>query len=176
MALSIAAKPVDIKVPQRHHEFKVGKSARNIWADKAAQLKKAEELKRKAELRRKALEAKQAEERRKARAEAEQKRLETNSVKTYSVSAYTSGYESTQKHVGDPGYGVTASGTKAMEGRTAACPPDIPFGSIVQIEGLGERVCEDRGGAITSRHVDVYFDDVVDATRFGRQDLEVKIK
>ena len=39
--------------------------------------------------------------------------------------------------------GITASGTKATEGRTVAA--DLPFGTVVHIEGLGEYIVEDRG-------------------------------
>lgn len=99
-----------------------------------------------------------------------------NNAHVYEVTAYTAGYESTQKKVGDPGYGITASGTKAAEGRSAACPPSLSFGTIVEIEGLGERVCEDRGGAIKDGHLDVYFNDLSEAQNFGRQKRKVVIK
>jgi 3D (Asp-Asp-Asp) domain-containing protein len=108
------------------------------------------------------------------RLRAEIKRL--RATRTYEVTAYTSGYESTQKHAGDEGYGITASGTKAAEGRTAACPPNLTFGTQVSIEGIGVRICEDRGGAITEGHLDVYFNSVADAQSFGRQFRKAEIK
>src|SRR5690606_41922664 len=49
---------------------------------------------------------------------------------------------------GDAGYGITASGKPVEAGVTVACPPDLPFGTVLRIEGVGERVCHDRGGAI----------------------------
>jgi 3D (Asp-Asp-Asp) domain-containing protein len=94
---------------------------------------------------------------------------------TYEISSYTSGYESTQKHVGEPGYGITASGTKATEGVTIACPRDLPFGTEVDIEGIGVRTCEDTGGAIIGRHIDLYVSDVRRALDFGVQERKVKI-
>jgi 3D (Asp-Asp-Asp) domain-containing protein len=116
----------------------------------------------------------QREENERLRAEIE--RLKASKKSTYEVTAYTSGYESTQKHVGDAGYGITASGTKATEGRTAACPPSLAFGTHVVIDGLGVRICEDRGSAITAYHLDVYFDSVADALSFGRQSRKVEVK
>lgn len=41
--------------------------------------------------------------------------------------------------------GLTASGTAAEVGRTVACN-DLPFGTVLWIDGIGERVVEDRGG------------------------------
>ena len=96
-------------------------------------------------------------------------------TQVYEVTAYTAGAESTGKSTGDPGYGVTASGAYVQEGRTIACPPSLDFGTVVIIEGLGERVCEDRGSAITEGRLDVYFDDLADAIEFGRQDVKVQI-
>lgn len=41
--------------------------------------------------------------------------------------------------------GITASGTHAEVGRTVACNT-LPFGTVIYIDGIGERVVEDRGG------------------------------
>lgn len=93
----------------------------------------------------------------------------------YTVTAYTSGFESTQKTINDPAYGLTASGTHATEGRTIACPKSLQFGTIVDIRSVGIRVCEDRGGAITSKHIDLYIQNLKAAYEFGRKQLEIKI-
>ncbi|MDQ0154942.1 3D domain-containing protein [Robertmurraya andreesenii] len=96
-------------------------------------------------------------------------RLKATAWQPFEVTAYTAGYESTQKQAGEVGYGITASGTQVTEGRTIACPPSLPFGTVVEIEGIGERVCEDRGGAIKEGHIDVYMADLNEAQSFGRQ-------
>lgn len=92
------------------------------------------------------------------------------------ITAYTAGYESTQKRKGHPLYGVTASGTKAKQGRTIAMDKSIPFGTLVRIEGFNEifRV-EDRGFKIKGNRVDVYFEDVDDAIKFGKQKRKIFI-
>lgn len=51
--------------------------------------------------------------------------------------------------------GVTASGTQATVGRTCAASADLPFGTRLWIEGIGERIVEDRGGAIKGNRIDV---------------------
>lgn len=94
---------------------------------------------------------------------------------SFEVTAYTSGYESTGKRPGDPYYGITASGEPVKAGITVACPPSMPFGTVLEIEGVGERVCQDRGGAITEGRLDVYFDELSDALEFGRRTLNVRI-
>jgi 3D (Asp-Asp-Asp) domain-containing protein len=91
------------------------------------------------------------------------------------VTGYTAGYESTQKSKNDPAYGLTASGTYVTEGRTIACPRSMKFGTKVHIQGLGYRVCEDRGGAITNGHIDVFFNSLSTAQNFGRKTLQVEI-
>lgn len=93
----------------------------------------------------------------------------------FEVTAYTSGYESTGKRPGDPYYGITASGEPVKAGITVACPPSMPFGTVLEIEGVGERVCQDRGGAITEGRLNVYFDELSDALEFGRRTLNVRI-
>lgn len=92
------------------------------------------------------------------------------------VTAYTAGYESTQKRKGHPLYGVTASGTKAKQGRTIAMDKSIPFGTLVKIEGFDEMfVVEDRGGDIKGNKVDVYFDSIEDAIKFGKQKRKIYV-
>lgn len=93
----------------------------------------------------------------------------------FEITAYTAGYESTQKKKGDKGYGITASGTYVKEGRTIACPPSLEFGTKLNIEGIGLRVCEDRGGAIKEGHLDLYMDSLSAAIEFGRKTLSVEI-
>lgn len=55
--------------------------------------------------------------------------------------------------------GMTASGTTAQDGVTVAADTSIlPFGTKLYINGLGERVVQDRGGAIQGNKIDVYVD------------------
>ena len=69
--------------------------------------------------------------------------------------------------------GITATGTKATEGRTIAVDPDvIPLGSIVEINGV-EYVAEDVGGAIKGDRIDLYFNSHEDALEWGVQYLDI---
>lgn len=40
--------------------------------------------------------------------------------------------------------------------KVAACPPEMPFGTRLQIDGIGKVVCRDRGSAIKNRKIDVW--------------------
>ncbi|MEH7652325.1 3D domain-containing protein [Bacillus safensis] len=104
-----------------------------------------------------------------------QAKAERTPSKTYEVTAYTNGVESTGKSAGHPDYGVTASGARTETGHTIACPPSMAFGTRLNIEGIGVRTCEDRGGAITEGHIDLYVEGVSEAQAFGRQRLKAEI-
>ena len=51
----------------------------------------------------------------------------------------------------------------------------IPFGTKIYIDGVGERIVQDRGGAIKGNRIDLYFDSHQEALNFGRQTKEVTI-
>lgn len=94
---------------------------------------------------------------------------------TFNVTFYTNHQQSTGKSYGDEGYGVTASGTQTTVGRTIACPRQYPFGTKIELEGLGARVCEDTGSAIVGNHLDVYVQSESEAMRLGRKQLKGRI-
>jgi 3D (Asp-Asp-Asp) domain-containing protein len=71
--------------------------------------------------------------------------------------------------------GITASGVKAVEGVTVAMNKSIPFGTKIYIDGVGERIVQDRGGAIKGNKIDLYFDSHDDALKWGRQTKQVTI-
>lgn len=71
--------------------------------------------------------------------------------------------------------GITSSGLRVEENRTLACPPSFPFGTKIYIDGVGERRCEDRGGAIKGNHVDIYMQTKSEAFAFGRKTLEAYV-
>lgn len=55
--------------------------------------------------------------------------------------------------------GITASGTTATVGRTCAAGRDLPFGTVLYIDGIGYRTVEDRGGGVNGGHIDVLCND-----------------
>lgn len=73
---------------------------------------------------------------------------------------------------------ITATGAYAVEGVTIAVDPAvIPYGSLVDIEGIGTFVAEDCGGAIKGNKIDIYFERHEDALKFGIwEDWRVRIR
>ena len=94
-------------------------------------------------------------------------------VAVVKITAYSNDYQSTGKYPSDPAYGITASGTRARAGTCAS--KTLPFGTEVEIMGLGTYTVEDRGGGLEKDQIDVWFPRHKDAKNFGVQYREVKI-
>lgn len=55
--------------------------------------------------------------------------------------------------------GITKSGVKAVEGITVAADVrKLPIGTKIYVEGLGERIVQDIGGAIKGNKLDIFYD------------------
>lgn len=80
----------------------------------------------------------------------------------------------TQKRFNCPN-GVTADGSIPKAGVTVACGPNM-LGKVIEIVGLGERVCQDRGSMITDNHIDVFVDTHHEAMKFGRKNVEYSVR
>lgn len=95
----------------------------------------------------------------------------------FTLTAYTAGPESTGKSKNDPWYGITASGSRALDGVTIAVDPEvIPIGSRVYIEGIGYRIAQDVGSAIRGKRIDLFISDLSKAKQFGVQrDIRVEL-
>ena len=70
--------------------------------------------------------------------------------------------------------GITASGATAKAGHTIAAPKDIPFGTVLVIDGVPYTV-EDRGGSIRNKKLDIFFNTHAEAKKFGKRQCEVFI-
>ena len=69
---------------------------------------------------------------------------------------------------------VTASGKRATANHTIAVDTDvIPFDTVVEIQGMGTYVAEDKGKKIKENKIDIYFDDHQEADKFGRQKVKI---
>lgn len=77
---------------------------------------------------------------------------------------------------GDRGVdGVTATGLRARRGVVAVDPRVIPLGTLLYVEGYGIGIAADTGGAIRGLRVDLCFDTVREALRWGRRRVRVWI-
>ncbi len=85
---------------------------------------------------------------------------------TLTATAYTPGF--------DCGY-ITATGAKAGFGIVAVDPRVIPLGTKVFVEGYGEAMALDTGGAIKGSRIDLCYETYDEAIRFGRRKVTVHI-
>lgn len=97
---------------------------------------------------------------------AKAKGAETNTV---TVTAYCACVKCCGKWAGGP----TASGVIPKQGETVAGPRNIKFGTVVEIEGLGKRVVQDRTAKKYDGRIDVFFSDHKEALKFGIRQLKV---
>jgi 3D (Asp-Asp-Asp) domain-containing protein len=73
----------------------------------------------------------------------------------------------------EEGFAVTATGKRARKGIVAVDPRVIPLGTRLYVEGYGEAVAEDTGGAIKGRRIDLCFETLREARSFGRRKVRV---
>jgi 3D (Asp-Asp-Asp) domain-containing protein len=99
----------------------------------------------------------------------------TSKTITVVVSAYC---KENYPHICNDGESTyTATMTTPTAGRTIAVDPNIiPYGTKVEIEGIGIRIAEDCGGAIKGNRIDLYFDSHQEALEWGVQYKEVYLK
>ncbi|WP_081328686.1 3D domain-containing protein [Neomoorella thermoacetica] len=71
--------------------------------------------------------------------------------------------------------GRTATGIKVRRGVVAVDPKVIPLGTKLYIEGYGEAIAADTGGAIKGNKIDLFMDSKQEALRWGRRWVLVTI-
>ena len=75
--------------------------------------------------------------------------------------------------------GITATGINLLENpdmKVISVDPDvIPLGSKVWVEGYGEAIAGDTGGAIVGNKIDIFIPDYDDAVNYGVQEVQVKV-
>jgi 3D (Asp-Asp-Asp) domain-containing protein len=72
--------------------------------------------------------------------------------------------------------GITSDGTKAKKGTIAADTSRYPYGTRMYVPGYGWGEVHDAGSAIKGDHIDIFFPDIKDCLKWGRQYLDVIIE
>jgi 3D (Asp-Asp-Asp) domain-containing protein len=75
---------------------------------------------------------------------------------------------------------ITASGVSVRAGIAAADPTVLPIGSVIRVDGIGQRyqgiyTVLDTGPEIKGREIDVYMWNCDEAKRFGRREVTVTV-
>lgn len=86
-------------------------------------------------------------------------------------------FEATSYHGSEPGGGgfSTATGRPVGPGVVAVDPRVIPLGTKLYVEGYGEAIAADTGGAIKGNRIDVWKPSVAAANQWGRKNVRVWI-
>jgi len=94
---------------------------------------------------------------------------------TMSSTAYDASFESCGKTPDNPQYGITYSGLRVRPGIVAVDPRVIPLGTWLYVEGYGEALAADIGGAIKGNRIDLYYESPSVVDRYGRKTVMVYI-
>lgn len=87
------------------------------------------------------------------------------------ATGYDSSYESNYPYYGQPSY----IGMPLQRGVVAVDPNVIPMGTKLYVEGYGEAIAADQGGAINGNRIDLYFDSHQEAMNWGMKAVKVSI-
>lgn len=85
--------------------------------------------------------------------------------------AYTAAPEENYPYAGAPSY----IGMPLQRGVVAVDPRVIPMGTRLWIEGYGEAIAADQGGAIKGNRIDVFMDSKAEAYEWGMRTVKVTI-
>ena len=71
-------------------------------------------------------------------------------------------------------YGAT--GIVLQSGVSVAADTSVyPMGTVLEIQGFGKFIVQDRGGSIKGNRIDIYFDNHDEAVDFGVQTIKVRV-
>lgn len=91
------------------------------------------------------------------------------------ITAYScNGIKSAKERLMNCPNGITSDGSIPTAGKTVACDKSL-LGKRVQIAGIGERKCQDTGGAIVGDRIDLYVNDIATAYQFGVKSFEYTV-
>lgn len=87
------------------------------------------------------------------------------------ATGYDSSWESNYPFYGQPSY----SGLPLARGIVAVDPNVIAMGTRLYVEGYGDAIAADQGGAIKGNRIDLYFDSRQEAMNWGMKTVKVTI-
>lgn len=90
---------------------------------------------------------------------------------TMVATGYDNSYESNYPYYGQPSY----IGLPLQRGVVAVDPNVIPMGTRLYVEGYGNAIAADQGGAIKGNRIDLYFDSRQEAMNWGIKTIKVTV-
>lgn len=95
----------------------------------------------------------------------------SGTVLTMTATAYDASYECNYPYYGQPSF----IGLPLARGIVAVDPNVIPMGTRLYVEGYGEAIAADQGGAIKGNRIDLFFESHQDALDYGIKTVKVTI-
>lgn len=104
----------------------------------------------------------------------EQPQVSRGYTRTFTMVAtgYTDAAEENYPYAGRPSY----IGLPLGRGVVAVDPNVIPMGTKLYVEGYGEAIAADQGGAIQGNRIDLFFDSKFEANNWGMRTVKVYIR
>jgi 3D (Asp-Asp-Asp) domain-containing protein len=104
----------------------------------------------------------------------EQPQVSRGYTRTFTMVAtgYTEAAEENYPYAGQPSY----IGIPLGRGVVAVDPNVIPMGTKLYVEGYGEAIAADQGGAIRGNRIDLFFDSKFEADNWGMRTVKVYIR
>jgi 3D (Asp-Asp-Asp) domain-containing protein len=87
------------------------------------------------------------------------------------ATGYTDAPEENYPYAGQPSY----IGLPLARGIVAVDPNVIPMGTKLYIEGYGEAIAADQGGAIKGNRIDLFFNSKWEANNWGMKSVRVTV-
>jgi 3D (Asp-Asp-Asp) domain-containing protein len=94
----------------------------------------------------------------------------TNTM-TMVATGYDNSYEANYPYYGQPSY----TGLPLQRGVVAVDPNVIPMGTRLYVEGYGDAIAADQGGAIKGNRIDLFFDSHQEAMNWGMKTIKVTV-
>lgn len=95
----------------------------------------------------------------------------SGTVLTMTATAYDASYECNYPYYGQPSY----IGLPLARGIAAVDPNVIPMGTRLYVEGYGNAIAADQGGAIKGNRIDLFFESHQEALDYGIKTVKVTI-
>lgn len=154
------------------HSLAEGKAFQLVKTD-ILNKEKAEKVKIEAEKKEKA--AKQKAEAEQKQAQIEKEKRENTNPSGQKLMMEATAYSCNEGFIGGENLTATGQNLQVDPMAIAVDPTVIPLGTKLYVEGYGEAIASDTGGAIKGNIIDLHFSDVSQCINWGRRQVQVTI-
>ncbi|ALS01154.1 hypothetical protein ATZ33_07155 [Enterococcus silesiacus] len=159
------------------HSLSEGKAFQLVKTDilNKEKIEKEKAAKAKSEAERKEKAAKQKAEAEQKQAQLEKEQRENTNPSGQKLIMEATAYSCNEGFIGGGNLTATGQNLQVDPMAIAVDPTVIPLGTRLYVEGYGEAIASDTGGAIKGNIIDVHFSDVSQCINWGRRQVSVTI-